>query len=57
MSSAARDNRPLMSMLLDKPTLWQRIWPLVRGYDLPLLLAVGMLCAVGLMVLAALRVA
>ena len=48
MGGAARDNRPLMSMVLDKPTLWQRIWPLVRGYDLPLLLAVGMLCAVGL---------
>jgi rod shape determining protein RodA len=37
-----------MSVVLDKPTLWQRIWPLVRGYDLLLLLAVGILCCIGL---------
>jgi hypothetical protein len=43
-----RDNRGLMSVVLDKPTLWQRIWPLVRGYDLLLLLAVGILCCIGL---------
>ncbi|ARU03808.1 rod shape-determining protein RodA [Comamonas serinivorans] len=37
-----------MSVVLDKPTLWQRLWPLVRGYDLVLLLALALLCTVGL---------
>ena len=42
------DNLAPMPVLLDKPTLMQRLWPLVRGYDLLFLLAVGLLCAIGL---------
>ncbi len=38
-----------MAVVFDKPSLWQRIVPLLRGFDLPLLAAVLVLTGVGLM--------
>ncbi|MCL1961959.1 MAG: rod shape-determining protein RodA [Desulfovibrionaceae bacterium] len=38
-----------MVIVFDKPPLWQRIWPLLRGFDLLLLLAVLLLAGAGLL--------
>jgi cell division protein FtsW (lipid II flippase) len=35
-------------IVFDKPSLWQRAWPLLRGFDLLLLVAVFMLAGMGL---------
>ena len=37
-----------MAIVFDKPSLWQRVWPLLRGFDLWLLLAVLILAGLGL---------
>jgi rod shape determining protein RodA len=37
-----------MAIVFDQPTPWQRIWPLLRGFDLLLLLAVALLAGAGL---------
>ena len=39
----------LMAIVFEKPSLWQRIWPLLRGFDLLLLLAVSLLACAGLL--------
>ena len=44
---AAADNPPTMTVF-DKPSLWQRVWPLLRGFDLLLLAAVLILAGMGL---------
>ena len=38
-----------MAVVFDKPSLWQRLWPLLRGFDLLLLVAVLVLAGMGLM--------
>ncbi|HRN75637.1 rod shape-determining protein RodA [Ottowia sp.] len=38
-----------MAIVFEKPPLWQRIWPLLTGFDLLLLLAVLLLAAGGLL--------
>ncbi len=38
-----------MSAVFDKPSLWQRTRPMWRGFDFPLVLAVALLAAIGLM--------
>jgi rod shape determining protein RodA len=38
-----------MSTVFDKPSFWQRVWPLLRGFDLLLLLAVLLLAGAGLL--------
>ena len=38
-----------MSAVFDKPSLWQRTRPMWRGFDVPLVLAVALLAAIGLM--------
>ncbi|MDO5691575.1 MAG: rod shape-determining protein RodA [Pseudomonadota bacterium] len=38
-----------MSIVFEKPSLWQRIWPLLRGFDLLLLVAVLVLAGMGLL--------
>ena len=38
-----------MPNVFAKPSLWQRAWPLLRGLDLPLLLAVLLLAGAGLL--------
>ena len=38
-----------MSAVFDKPSLWQRTRPMWRGFDGPLVLAVALLAAIGLM--------
>jgi len=38
-----------MAIVFEKPTLWQRTLPLLRGFDLPLLLAVLLLAGAGLL--------
>jgi rod shape determining protein RodA len=38
-----------MAIVFEKPSLWQRLWPLLRGFDLPLLLAVLVLAGLGLL--------
>ena len=38
-----------MPTVFAKPSLRQRLWPLLRGLDLPLLLAVGLLAGAGLL--------
>ena len=37
-----------MAITFDKPSLWQRVWPLLRGFDLLLLVAVLVLAGMGL---------
>ena len=37
-----------MAIVFDKPSLWQRVWPLLRGFDLLLLVAVLVLAGMGL---------
>lgn len=37
-----------MAAVLDKPTLWQRISPVFRGFDVPLAIAVLLLACGGL---------
>ena len=37
-----------MAIVFEKPSLWQRIWPLLRGFDLLLLAAVLVLAGMGL---------
>ena len=37
-----------MAITFDKPSVWQRAWPLLRGFDLLLLLAVLLLAGAGL---------
>jgi len=37
-----------MAVVIEKPPLWQRLAPVFRGYDLPFLLAIGVLAVVGL---------
>lgn len=37
-----------MPVVINQPSLWQRVSPFFRGFDGPLLLAVLLLCAVGL---------
>jgi len=37
-----------MAIVFDRPSLWQRTWPLLRGFDPLLLLAVLLLAGVGL---------
>ena len=38
-----------MAVVFEKPPLWQRVWPLLRGFDLLLLLAVLLLACAGLL--------
>ena len=38
-----------MSVVFEKPSIWQRIWPLLRGFDLLLLAAVLVLAGMGLL--------
>jgi len=38
-----------MAVVFDRPSLWQRLWPLLRGFDLLLLVAVLVLAGMGLM--------
>ena len=38
-----------MAVVFDKPSLWQRVWPLVRGFDLLLLASVAVLAGMGLL--------
>lgn len=38
-----------MAVVFEKPPLWQRLWPLLRGFDLLLLAAVMVLCGMGLL--------
>ena len=38
-----------MAVVFDRPSLWQRLWPLLRGFDLLLLVAVLVLAAMGLL--------
>ncbi|HMN22348.1 MAG TPA: rod shape-determining protein RodA [Ottowia sp.] len=38
-----------MAIVFERPSLWQRIWPLLRGFDLLLLLAVLLLAGAGLL--------
>lgn len=38
-----------MSVVFEKPSLWQRIWPLLTGFDLLLLLAILLLAGGGLL--------
>jgi rod shape determining protein RodA len=40
-----------MSVVFEKPSLRQRIWPLFEGLDGPLLLAVGLLAAAGMLIM------
>ncbi len=37
-----------MAIVFEKPSLWRRLWPLLRGFDLWLLLAVLILAGLGL---------
>ena len=37
-----------MSAVFDRPTLWQRLRPVLSGFDGPLLLAITVLAAIGL---------
>ncbi len=37
-----------MAIVFEKPSLWQRLWPLLRGFDLLLLAAVLVLAGMGL---------
>ena len=37
-----------MAIVFDKPSLWQRVWPLLRGFDLLLLVGVLVLAGMGL---------
>ena len=37
-----------MAIVFEKPSLWQRVWPLLRGFDLLLLVAVLVLAGMGL---------
>jgi len=37
-----------MSAVFDSPSLWQRARPIFTGYDVPLVLAVGLLALAGL---------
>ncbi len=39
----------VMSVVFEKPSLWQRIWPLLAGFDLLLLLAILLLAGGGLL--------
>jgi len=38
-----------MAAVFDKPSLWRRIVPLFRGFDVPLLIAVVMLAGAGML--------
>ena len=38
-----------MSVVFEKPSLWQRVWPLLRGFDLLLLAGVLVLAGMGLL--------
>ncbi|QTD44865.1 rod shape-determining protein RodA [Ottowia testudinis] len=38
-----------MAVVFEKPSLWQRIWPMLRGFDLLLLAAVLVLAGMGLL--------
>jgi len=38
-----------MPVVFNQPSLWQRVFPLFRGFDGPLLLAVLLLCVLGLL--------
>jgi len=37
-----------MNIAFEKPSLWQRVKPVMAGFDWPLLLIVMSLCAIGL---------
>ena len=36
-----------MAIVFEKPSIWRRLWPLLRGFDLWLLLAVLILAGLG----------
>ncbi len=38
-----------MAVVFEKPSLWQRVWPLLRGFDLLLLAGVLVLAGMGLL--------